>query len=352
MAAWLSYRFGFSEASARERVEVAHALEQLPHIADTFASGLLCWDQLRWLVRFATTETDDELSRDAPGWHPSYLKTRALRAERISRDEVERTQRRRSLRTHWDQCERMLHLWARIPDADGELVLKTLERIRDQNSRPNPESGLYPPYDQSMADALVELCSVRTGADADPDRANIVCHVPAEALVKLSGNGVLESGVVVAPDTIRRLACDARLQILSVSKNGEPLGISRVSRTAPPWLTRELRRRDGGCRYPGCGRTRGLHAHHVHHWADGGPTNEDNLVLLCRFHHRLVHEGGYRLVVTPSRKLRVVRPDGRPLRSGPMPLRAPSTLTSTRPPARRDQPDAAPRTTSLRSARE
>jgi hypothetical protein len=60
-------------------------------------------------------------------------------------------------------------------------------------------------------------------------------------------------------------------------------------------MRRALKRRDGGCRFPGCPDTRFVDAHHIEHWADGGETRLDNLVLLCRHHHRLLHEGGYRI---------------------------------------------------------
>jgi hypothetical protein len=86
-------------------------------------------------------------------------------------------------------------------------------------------------------------------------------------------------------------------------------------------MYRLLRHRDKACAFNGCGRTRGLQAHHVIHWAHGGKTDLDNLVLLCRFHHRMVHEGGYRLIADSSSRLRVVRPDGRPVKTRPMSLR-------------------------------
>jgi hypothetical protein len=75
--------------------------------------------------------------------------------------------------------------------------------------------------------------------------------------------------------------------------DGEPLNIGRKSRTIPPAIRRALQRRDGGCRFPGCSCNRFVDAHHILHWADGGETGMDNLVLLCRRHHRLVHEGGF-----------------------------------------------------------
>jgi hypothetical protein len=105
-----------------------------------------------------------------------------------------------------------------------------------------------------------------------------------EAALESDGEGgcELEDGSALAPETARRLACDA-----SVVRGG------RRSRTIPPALRRALKRRDGGCRFPGCENRRFVDAHHIRHWAQGGETIAENLVLLCRRHHRAVHEGGY-----------------------------------------------------------
>lgn len=97
----------------------------------------------------------------------------------------------------------------------------------------------------------------------------------------------------VSAETSRRLSCDAGLVAWQKDADGKTLNIGRKSRTVPPAIRRALQRRDVGCRFPGCSCTRWVDAHHVIHWADGGPTKLDNLVLLCRFHHRKVHEEGF-----------------------------------------------------------
>jgi hypothetical protein len=76
-------------------------------------------------------------------------------------------------------------------------------------------------------------------------------------------------------------------------QEGNPLGIGRAARNVPRWLRRQLLYRDHGCTFPGCGTRMFLRAHHIHHWELGGPTDYDNLVLVCAFHHKLVHEGGW-----------------------------------------------------------
>jgi hypothetical protein len=95
-------------------------------------------------------------------------------------------------------------------------------------------------------------------------------------------------------------------------KSGHVVEIGARTRTIPPALRRALHHRDLGCRFPGCG-VRVAEGHHLHHWAQGGPTTLSNLALLCRRHHRAVHEEGYQAAREPDGTLRFRRPDGRPL---------------------------------------
>jgi hypothetical protein len=129
----------------------------------------------------------------------------------------------------------------------------------------------------------------------------VVVHVDERVLAADGEGGCeLENGSALAPETARRLACDA-----SVVRNG------RKSRTIPPSMRRALRARDGGCRFPGCTERRFVDAHHIEHWACGGRTDMSNLVQLCRRHHRLVHEGGFRIRRGANGTLAFHRPDGR-----------------------------------------
>jgi hypothetical protein len=157
--------------------------------------------------------------------------------------------------------------------------------------------------------------------EAEPVRAEIVVHVEAGVLAE-GGDGAaaLECGPPVAAETVRRLACDGWIRAV-VEGPDRPLGVGRRQRTVPRSLLRALRHRDGGCRFPGCTHTRWVQAHHQTHWADGGPTDLENLVLLCGAHHRFVHEGGWRIEGDPSGELGFVHPDGRELRVGPPGLR-------------------------------
>jgi hypothetical protein len=124
------------------------------------------------------------------------------------------------------------------------------------------------------------------------------------------GRSEVDGGAAIAAETARRLCCDAGI-VVSTHRNGKVLDVGRRKRSVSPALSRALRARDGCCQFPGCMNRRFVDAHHIEHWAKGGATSLDNLVLLCRHHHRLVHEGGYRLerardgsitVLTPLRR--------------------------------------------------
>jgi len=95
----------------------------------------------------------------------------------------------------------------------------------------------------------------------------------------------------LAAQTARRLSCDASIVTIVEDESGQPLDVGRKTRSIPPAIRRALHSRDAGCRFPGCTHTRFLDGHHIRHWANGGETKLSTLVMLCRFHHRQVHEG-------------------------------------------------------------
>lgn len=151
-------------------------------------------------------------------------------------------------------------------------------------------------------------------------RADVVVHVDLEALRGGVGSGHAEQGGIFSSDVMQRLVCDSRLQLLVEGEDGEPLGVSRNSRTTPPWLRRALENRDKCCRFPGCSSELFLQGHHHVHWAAGGVTDLENLALYCSFHHKLIHKPGWRVEGDPSGELVFIRPDGQVVRDGPPPL--------------------------------
>jgi 5-methylcytosine-specific restriction endonuclease McrA len=129
---------------------------------------------------------------------------------------------------------------------------------------------------------------------------------------------VLEDGTHVSAETSARLACDASRTVMRHDDAGRIVEVAARNRTIPPALRRALQTRDQGCRFPGCG-SRFTEGHHIQHWARGGPTTLSNLALLCRRHHRAVHEEGFRIARGPDEALHFHRPDGEPLPEAPVP---------------------------------
>jgi hypothetical protein len=157
---------------------------------------------------------------------------------------------------------------------------------------------------------------------AGGDRQQIVVHVDAETFRRRSaGRCEIEHGPSIAAETARRLACDASVVRIVEDERGEPLDVGRKTRTIPPAIRRALNSRDKGCRFPGCSFRRYVDGHHVRHWADGGETKLSNLVTLCRFHHRLVHEGQVEIQALDDGAFRFVRPNGQSF-DGPTPPNA------------------------------
>jgi hypothetical protein len=177
---------------------------------------------------------------------------------------------------------------------------------------------------QQQADALALLAETALQHTLDPgapgDRYQVVVHVDAVVLADPAQPGApaLEGGGCVSAETSRRLACDASRVVMRHDETGRVVEVGARTRTIPPAIRRALHHRDVGCRFPGCTVPRG-EGHHLRHWADGGPTTLSNLALLCRRHHRVVHEGRYRIERQHDGALRFQRPDGRLLLEVPPP---------------------------------
>jgi len=136
-------------------------------------------------------------------------------------------------------------------------------------------------------------------------------HVDSETLRHShAGRCELEHGPSIAAETARRISCDASAVRILENEKGEPLNVGRKTRTVPPAIRRALNARDKGCRFPGCSFKRYVDGHHVQHWAHGGETKLSNLVTLCRFHHRLVHEGRVAIQTLIDGAFRFIKPNG------------------------------------------
>jgi 5-methylcytosine-specific restriction endonuclease McrA len=273
----------------------------------------------------------------------------AAHVERIVRGWRRVDQQAEARETARQHASRALHVYededgtvvlrGRLAPEVGALLLRALAAAREtlyQQGRgeqtadhPVDASADPPTMAQQQADALALLAETALHHGLDPgapgERYQVVVHVDAPALADPDqpGQSVLEDGAHVSAETSRRLACDASRVVMRHDQDGRLMEIGARTRTIPPALRRALLHRDRGCRFPGCGLSLGQ-GHHLRHWAQGGPTTLSNLALLCRRHHRAVHEEGYQVDRQPDGALRFRRPDGRLLPEVPPPAAVPA----------------------------
>ncbi len=306
-AHWLNWKCGIDMGAAREKVRAARALENLPKISAAMQRGELSYSKVRALTRVACEGTEDYFLSIALHGTADHVENlvrlyrRAAEAAELSREARQQINRHFSFRYDDDGS---LVFKGRMPAVSGALLLKALQAaVKEipaaEGSAETPT--VKSPLSARRADALGMLAEsfVEHGpvALSGGDRNLVTVHVSAETLRhKTAGCCEIEEGPSIAAETARRLACDASVVAVIENEDGEPLNVGRKTRTISSPLRRFLNARDRGCRFPGCTNTRYVDAHHIHHWADGGETKPSNLVSLCRFHHRKVHEGQVRVV--------------------------------------------------------
>ena len=330
-AHWLNWRTGLDLGTAREKVRVAKALGVLPLLSEAMGCGELSYSKVRALTRVATPENEAELLEFARAGTAAHVEKLVRAWRRIDRqDEVQHENRRhasRYLQAYTDD-DGMVVLKARLDPEVGAAVLKALEAaeqvLYDRERETKDEQGEGVPLRQRRADAigLVAESALAGGMDQGTraERLQVVVHVDEEVLKDPDALGVsmLEDGTNVSAETSRRLACDAGKVVMKHDSEGNILDVGRRTRTIPTPIRRALTVRDEGCQFPGCG-LKFCETHHLKHWADGGKTSLENLVLLCRRHHRAVHEEGYRIEHTADGELRFFRPQGWEIPSVPPP---------------------------------
>lgn len=349
LAHWLNWKCGIDLGAARERVRVARALPGLPRIAAALESGQLSYSKVRALTRVACAATEDYLLQIALQGTASHVERlvrsfrRACEAEELAREQRQQAARSVAWKIDEDGC---YVVTARLPAESGALFLRALDAAVEAMPAPHVSAETYyaastrattsstgeaaPTWRARRAEALAAMAETFLQHGFDPlaggERQQLVVHVDVETLAhSAAGRCECEDGPALAAETVRRLGCDASLVTL-LERDGVPLDVGRRTRAIPPAIRRALQARDRGCRFPGCTHERFVDGHHVQHWANGGETKLDNLLLLCRFHHRLVHEGGFDVQRLDDGAYRFLDPDGRAIPS------APTSMTDGAPP--------------------
>ena len=364
-AHWLNWQCGIGMTAARTKVRVARALEHLPEVSAGFARGEFSYSKVRAIARVATPANESVLAhvaRYGTAWHVEKLVRKYRWTQRRDAERNAQSQHlNRSVHWFYDENGTFV-LNARLPPEIGAVVVKALQAAgdvlrespeREPGPKREPHTKHAPHADREPRDERTELArhgestlpwsvlsTARAADRADAlrlvaeaflaarseevestpsgDRFQVVVHVdqavlaePAAAAESEPHRCELDSGPALALATVRRLGCDGTAVGILEGRDGEPLNIGRKSRVIPPAIRRAMLARDGGCRFPGCDRTRFCDGHHVKHWATGGETKLGNLVTLCSFHHTLVHEGGFGVTVTDDGVFVFTRPDGK-----------------------------------------
>lgn len=297
-ASWLAERCRLSWRHARGMVAMAGALSEIPLTAASYSGGEIDSVRVRHLVAAHnahpdTYARDEALLLDVASTLTPHELRRAIEYWRQNLDHAAALGD-----THRMHSLRRLHVsltfagMARIDgNADPESATIIDAALRSI-TEPWAKAGNERSPAQRRLDAFVDICRAHLDHGDTPviggERPHISVIVDWRTLAGTVGTvGELDDGTVLHPETIRRLACDAVVTRIVTGPDSQPLDVGRATRAIP----RALVARDRGCTWKGCDRPASwCDAHHIIHWADGGVTAIYNLILLCRYHHRWVHE--------------------------------------------------------------
>jgi hypothetical protein len=335
----VAWKTGITPNNAETVVAVARRAEDFPLCVEGLREGRLSLDQVGVIAGGAADGSDAHYAELAAVATVAQLRT-AVKLE--PKPEPETTpeaepEPKRSFRkeVHADSTTYRITL----PRDEAATVDAAMQSHHDaliaqwKRDHEDAESEQTPPFPNTV-DAFMGL--VEAGWDADVAARPHGQHTTVVVHVDLDRDGekpvaALHLGPVLTAAERRYLTCDATCEVW-FERHGQPIGAGRSARTVNRRLRRALEHRDRCCAVPGCGATRGLHAHHIVHWEDGGPTELWNLVLLCAFHHRLHHKGGI-TITGPAHQLKVTDATGRELHPGSL-ARPPTTPRPDVPPYR------------------
>jgi hypothetical protein len=305
LVAWLRVNGKLSGSAAAERVEVAHQLKELPRTEEALSRGEIGYQHAVTMARTAQNlgaaqvrKAEPTLLKAAETMDPGQFVSVAKNFEhqvdaQAALAEANRAHERRYLRI--GQPQNGLVRIDGLLDAEGGAIVRTaLEPL----AKPTKNDSRTP--EQRLVDALVERCQSRNGG-AHPDgagpRPQVIIKASLDTLAGIEGAPAaeLEWGGTVPAETLRRIACDSAItRITGLAELQQE--ITHAGRSIPPSTRRALVARDHDCVFPGCDRPAPwCDGHHLIFWGDGGPTRLDNLGLVCRTHHRRVHEEGWTL---------------------------------------------------------
>ncbi|BBY09246.1 HNH endonuclease signature motif containing protein [Mycobacterium noviomagense] len=331
VAALVAWKLGLSSANAHTIATVARRLAEFPRCAAGMAEGRLSLDQLGVIAAGAGEGSDEHYARLAAVATVNQLRT-AVRLEPRPEPDPQPEPQRSITKTYGEQstCWRITLPHDEAAKFDSALAshLDALvaEWKRDHGTRERTAENC-PPLPTTV-EAFMRL--VDAGWDAEAARRPHGHHTTVVVHVDVAQRAaVLHLGPLLSDAARRYLTCDATCEVW-FERDGEVIGAGRATRVINRRLRRALEHRHPTCAVPGCGATRGLHAHHIRHWEDGGATELVNLVLVCPYHHRLHHRGVITIAGTAD-VLIVTDSSGRRLSAGSL-ARAPNLPPPAVPP--------------------
>ncbi|ORB74752.1 HNH endonuclease signature motif containing protein [Mycobacterium scrofulaceum] len=316
VAALVAWKLGCSSANAHTIATVAHRFEEFPRCAQGLREGRLSLDQVGVIAARGGAGSDEHYAALARVATVGQLRTAIKLEPRPEPDSGPQPQP--SITKAADEeftCWRIKlpHLEAAKFDAalasHRDALIAEWKREHGGGEHGSERGAPLP----GTLEAFLRL--VEAGWDTEAARrphgqhTTVVVHVDVEQRA-----AALHLGPLLSDAERRYLTCDATCEVW-FERHGEVIGAGRATRTISRRLRRALEHRHPTCAVPGCGATRGLHAHHLWHWEDGGPTELANLVLVCPYHHRL-HHRGLITITGPAGALTVTDSSGRPLSAG------------------------------------
>ncbi|MFT4926733.1 MAG: hypothetical protein ACI8WB_002831 [Phenylobacterium sp.] len=364
-AQWLNWKCGISDNAARERVRIAHCLENLPLINKAFENGAVSYSKVRAMTRVATDDNEEYLLSVANYGTANQMEKLVRKYEKVEKNQQKSQQPQDHQQLRELTCRQddngMWNIHIKLPQEEGGLVVKAIEEVMRQQDKPLPDVVGYTPisnppnvsaetflpesdliddadpeleivekcnFGQKRADAFTAIIEHYTATAsngvkplAGHERCQVVLHLDVDTLkhahdckqedANHSDTCGCHAPLLSAPyldqqwislENAKRLSCDASLLTVLEDKDGNVFNMGRNARTVAPALKRILDIRDETCRFPGCCESNYVDFHHIQHWAEGGETNPDNLMKLCRFHHLELHKGSYIIEAQTSRE--------------------------------------------------
>jgi hypothetical protein len=315
--ALIAWKTGTAPRNAETIATVAHRLAEFPRCAEGLRAGRYSLDQIGVIAERAADGSDEHYAQLAESATVSQLRT-AIKLEPRPEPDPRPEPQRSITKTDGEQFT----TWRiTLPHDEAATFDAALDAHRDalitdwKNDHTGHADGgceQAPPFPNTV-DGFMRL--IEAGWDAEAtrrphgQRTTVVVHLDLESRI-----AALHLGPLLTDDERRYLTCDATCEVW-FERHGQLVGCGRATRTVGRRLRRALEHRDRCCVVPGCGATRGLHAHHLRHWEDGGPTELFNLVLVCPYHHRAHHRGDI-TITGPAQHLVVTDAAGTPLSSG------------------------------------